>query len=127
MVAATEVWELALRTSWQQAPVWVDGDISPDNLLVKAVELSAVIDFCQLAVGDPSCDLAITWAFFKGKSRGVFKSNLPLDTDTWIHGRAWNLWKALIIAAGFTNPNCTGAAEPRRIIDEILVEHREHF
>ena len=58
---AFEVWEAALATTWNGLPVWVHGDISAGNLLVQEERLSAVIDFGQLAIGDPTCDLAIAW------------------------------------------------------------------
>ena len=118
--AATKVWETALATTWQNSPVWVHGDISAGNLLVQKGELSAVIDFGQLTVGDPACDLAIAWTFFKGKSREVFRKMLPLDDGTWDRGRGWTLWKALIIAAGLTNVIVSEVEQCSRIIDEVL-------
>lgn len=123
----TEVWETALATTWQETPVWIHGDISAGNLLVKEGKLSAVIDFGQLAVGDPACDLAITWTLFEGKSREIFRATLPLDPDTWARGRAWTLWKALIMAAGLTDSNAVEAREPWHIIDEVLAEHKQAF
>ena len=57
--AATALWERALATSSQNPPVWVHGDISPGNLVVKNGKLTAVIDFGQLTIGDPACDLTI--------------------------------------------------------------------
>jgi len=45
-----------------------------DNLLVKNGELSAVIDFGGMGVGDPACDLVIAWTFFKGDSRDAFRA-----------------------------------------------------
>lgn len=121
---ATEVWETALMTTWHGSPVWVHGDISPGNLLVKEGRLSAVIDFGMLAVGDPACDLAIAWTLFKGESRKVFRAMLPLDVGTWARGRAWSLWKALIVAAGLTETNAVEGAQSWHIIDEILADHR---
>ena len=122
VLAATEVWETALATTWQSPPVWVHGDISTGNLLIQEGRLSAVIDFGQLAVGDPACDLAIAWTLFKDESREVFYKTIPLDKDTWARGRAWTLWKALIIAAGLTDSNAIEANEPWRIIDEVLAD-----
>jgi aminoglycoside phosphotransferase (APT) family kinase protein len=52
-------------------------------LLVQNGKLSTVIDFGQLAVGDPDCDLAIAWTFLKDKNRETFRSTLSLDEDTW--------------------------------------------
>jgi len=121
---ATEVWKKALETAWQHSPVWVHGDIMAGNLLVQGGKLSAVIDFGGLAVGDPACDLAIAWKFFRGKSRETFREMLPLDAGTWARGRGWALWKALIIAAGFTETNAVEAAQPWRVIGEALADHR---
>ena len=50
VVAAAEIWETALATDWDKPPVWVHGDISLGNLLVKNGQLCAVIDFGQLTV-----------------------------------------------------------------------------
>ena len=122
---ATEVWEIALATSWQPAPVWFHGDIAVGNLLLQDGELSAVIDFGTSGVGDPACDLAIAWTLFeKGESREVFRAALPLDEGTWARGRAWTLWKALIVAAGIANTNAREATKSRQIIDEVLSDHR---
>ncbi len=121
---ATEVWEMALKTTWQDAPVWVHGDICAGNLLVQEGRLCGVIDFGQLAVGDPACDLAIVWTLFRGESRNVFRSMLPLDEGTWARGRGWALWKALGVAAGFTNPNNFESRQCWQIIEEVLSDFR---
>ena len=97
------LWKKALVTSWDKPAVWVHGDISTGNLIVEDGQLSAVIDFGQLAIGDPACDLAIAWTLFKDESRKIFRTTLALDANTWNRGRAWALWKALIVAAGFTS------------------------
>jgi aminoglycoside phosphotransferase (APT) family kinase protein len=121
--AAMKLWKEALATTWQQAPVWVHGDLSAGNLLVREGRLCAVIDFGQLAVGDPACDLVIAWTLFKGQSREVFRRELSLDAGTWLRGSAWTLWKALIVAAGFTNPGNAESAECWRIIKEVLADY----
>ena len=118
--AAKEIWETALATSWERPPVWVHGDISVGNQLVRDGTLAAVIDFGQLAVGDPACDLAIAWTLFHGESREVFRKTLDLDVGTWARGRAWTLWKALIIAAGIVGSNAVEGERCWRIIDEVL-------
>ncbi len=120
---ATEIWDRALNTHWNDLPVWVHGDISAGNLLVQNGKLSAVIDFGQLAVGDPSCDLMIAWTLFEGESRDAFRSILSLDSDTWDRARAWTLWKAMVVAAGFTNPSNHESARCWHIIDQVLIDH----
>ena len=122
-MAVTAVWERALESTWQGAPVWVHGDVSPGNLLVKDGQLSAVIDFGGLGVGDPACDLAIAWAFFRGESRDAFRSAHLLDDETWARSRGWALWKALIVMAGIARTNAIEASDYPFTVNEILNDH----
>lgn len=93
---ALEIWDRALSSKWTKQPVWVHGDISRGNILIKEGEIHAVIDFGLMNVGDPACDLAIAWTFFDRDSRQFFKEQLGLDEETCIRGMGWALWKALI-------------------------------
>jgi aminoglycoside phosphotransferase (APT) family kinase protein len=122
--AASEVWETALETTWQDPPVWFHGDIAWGNLLVKGGRLSAVIDFGTSGVGDPSCDLAISWILFGGESRDAFREALQPDDATWARGRGWTLWKALITLAEHIDTNPVEAVYARRAIDEVLADHK---
>lgn len=125
VTAVTDIWESALAMECVAPPVWVHGDISAGNLLVRDGRLSGVIDFGQLNVGDPACDLAIAWTLFKDSSRKVFRDNLALDAGTWMRGRGWTLWKALITAAGITEVNNVEAVQCWRIIEEVIRDYRE--
>lgn len=118
--AALHIWETALATTWRQPPVWVHGDISAGNLLARNGKLSAVIDFGGLAIGDPACDLVIAWKFFRKEARDVFKEKLPFDAGTWARGRAWALWKALILAAGIVESNPFEDEIAWATIEEVL-------
>ena len=122
--AVTEVWNAALASTWQSAPVWVHGDVAFDNLLVVNGELSAVIDFGGMGVGDPACDLVIAWTLFKGESRDAFRAAIPLDNDTWARARGWALWKALIICAPLPGINPLRVEESWRMINEVLADHK---
>ena len=122
--AATRVWESALDATWQGAPVWIHGDVASGNLLVKDGRLSAVIDFGCCAVGDPACDLVMAWTFFSGESREAFKATLGVDRATWARARGWALWKALITLAEHTDSNLEKSMEARRMISEILADHK---
>src|SRR5205814_1511736 len=100
------------------------GDISPGNLLAVNGRLNAVIDFGLMAVGDPACDLSIAWTLFRGESRRAFRETLALDEATWARGRAWTLWKALIVAAGYAKTNAVEMTRPLHVIEDILAERR---
>jgi aminoglycoside phosphotransferase (APT) family kinase protein len=93
--AAARVWDTALASTCEQAPVWVHGDLSASNMLVADGALHAVIDFGGVCVGDPAYDLVMEWEFFVGDSAAAFRRGLPLDEATWARGRGWALWKAL--------------------------------
>lgn len=122
--AATAVWDAALAATWHGPPIWFHGDVAWGNLLVQNGRLSAVIDFGTSGVGDPSCDLAITWTFFDGESREAFRAAIDVDDATWARGRGWTLWKALITVAGH-DANQAEAERSRRVIDDVLADYRK--
>ncbi len=122
---ATKIWNDALKTTWNKPSVWVHGDISAGNLLVQNGQLSAVIDFGGLAIGDPACDLAIAWTFFNNDARSIFKNKLQLDEATWSRGRAWALWKALIVSAELTDTNIVEKKHSWNTISEIINDYRK--
>jgi aminoglycoside phosphotransferase (APT) family kinase protein len=133
--AAAAVWDAALASTWQRAPVWLHGDVAGSNLLARDGVLSAVIDFGGLAVGDPACDLVMEWTFFAGDSAAEFRRGLRLDEATWARARGWALWKALLIIAEEKDGRGTvgsaarrfGWRAPREIVDLILADHaRSH-
>ena len=117
---AIRTWERSLATTWQRSPVWVHGDVSQGNLLVKNGRLAAVIDFGMLAIGDPACDLSIAWTLFRNESRNAFRATISLDPGTWARGRAWALWKALIAAAGLTTTNAVEASQCWTVLEQVL-------
>lgn len=121
--AVTAVWQAALEAKWCGAPVWVHGDVSSTNLLVRGGHLAGVIDFGCLAVGDPASDMTIAWTFLSGQSRQAFCAALPLDDATWARGRGWALWKSLITLADHKNTNLEKADRARCVIDEVLADH----
>lgn len=122
-VAVTEVWEAALQTTWQEDPVWVHGDLAPSNLLVRSGCLVAILDFGCSGVGDPACDLAISWTLLSRRSRAVFREHLAIDDSTWARGRGWTLWKALKILAHHRSDGSDEGKEARRIVDAVVAEH----
>ena len=94
--AALATWSRALDSRWQGNPVWVHGDIAAGNLLVLDGKLHAVIDFGQLAAGDPACDLTVAWTLLDQPGRAEFRAGLRLDELTWQRARGWALWKQLL-------------------------------
>jgi len=105
--ATLRSWEESLTTPvWDDAEVWVHGDLLPGNLLVVDGRVSAVIDWGGLNVGDPACDLQPAWNVFEGASRQRFRAELAVDAASWLRGRGWALYQAVSALAYYwdTNP-----------------------
>ncbi|MEA3020553.1 MAG: hypothetical protein QOI47_2077 [Actinomycetota bacterium] len=122
--AATSVWDAALGAPYAKEPVWLHGDVAQDNLLVRDGRLSAVIDFGTSAVGDPACDTVLAWTFLDGDSRDAFREHLPVDHDTWVRGRGWAIWKALITLAWNPQARPSFTHECERVLADVIVEHQ---
>ncbi|SDE12593.1 Predicted kinase, aminoglycoside phosphotransferase (APT) family [Paenibacillus sp. UNCCL117] len=118
----TEIWELALATSYHDAPVWLHGDVAVGNLLVKDGRLCGVIDFGTMGVGDPSSDLVMAWNFFDDASRQLFLNLMSADQDTVNRARGWALWKALITYA-WNEPASEASNWGKHVIDVIMREY----
>lgn len=133
VAGASEAWEIAVEARSEEPPVWAHGDITGTNLLVRGGRLAAVIDFGCSAVGDPACDTTIAWTFFRGESRALFKSQLPVDQATWARGRGWALWKALIaLVADLSTPGYADLAarrfgwrqSARQVVADVIADLR---
>ena len=85
--AAIRAWEVSSEAIFRGPPVWLHGDVSAGNLLVREGRLSAVIDFGCCAVGDPAYDFAIAWSLFDAKTRVLFREAAGMDAGTWTRGR----------------------------------------
>ena len=120
--STTTLWdELCNIDYWDRDPVWVHGDFLPGNILVKEGRLSSVIDFSDVGVGDPACDLVIAWSLFNHESRLIFKCNLEgIDENTWQRGRGWALSIAAIMLPYYKNTNPVLAKLARRILSQVL-------
>ena len=124
VATVTEAWEEALQTpAWHGSPVWIHGDLQPGNLLVQQGQLSAIIDFGGLGVGDPACDLMIAWNCLSAETREVFRAALEVDEATWARGRGWALSMGLIALPYYQNSNPVLANIARYAINEVLADH----
>ena len=123
--AVTAAWERDLSAPvWVEPPVWIHGDLSPDNLLALSGRLSGVIDWGGLAVGDPATDLLPAWNLFRSKSRGVFRDETQADDATWSRGRGLALSVALVALPYYLKSNPVIVRWARRMIDEVLDDHK---
>lgn len=124
LTPAIALWEELLRVpSWPQEPVWVHGDLLPVNILVQDNRLGAVIDFADMGLGDPACDLIVAWGLLGASSRKVLRGNLQgLDAAAWERSKGWALSIALIILPYYKNSNPGLISIARRMIENVLLD-----
>jgi len=92
------VWDrLVVTPRWPGPPLWIHGDLHPGNLLIADGELAAVIDFGDVASGDPATDLAVMWLLLPPEHRetlfnaaGRSRAN-AVDEQVWRRARGWAL------------------------------------
>jgi aminoglycoside phosphotransferase (APT) family kinase protein len=123
--AALAAWESALQApAWDGPPVWIHGDLQAGNLLARDGQLTGVIDFGGLGVGDPACDMMVAWTLFDRASRAAFRETIGVDEATWARGRGWALSFGLIALPYYvvTNPGLAGIA--RGAVGAVLGEDR---
>jgi aminoglycoside phosphotransferase (APT) family kinase protein len=123
--AVTAVWEAALRApEWKHPPVWIHGDLDARNLLVEHGQLSAVIDWGCLGVGDPACDVMVAWKVLSAETRDIFRTALSVDEATWARGRGWALSQSLGALSYYTlETNAVLVREAQRWMTEVLADH----
>jgi aminoglycoside phosphotransferase (APT) family kinase protein len=120
--AMTELWETALDTpEWDRPPVWFHGDFHTGNLLTDNSRLSAVIDFGELGIGDPACDLTIAFTLMSAETRATFRTALHVDDATWTRGRGWALATGLNAYTSYAAVNPHVATQTTRQITQALI------
>lgn len=121
--AVTAAWDAALRVpDWSGEPVWIHGDLIAGNLLFDGGQLSGVIDFGGVGVGDPAWDTIVAWTFLSAGSRDVFRAALSVDDVTWARGRGLALSWALIALPYYLETFPGIVRNARYTIGEVLAE-----
>lgn len=121
--AVTAAWQACLQAPpWQGQPVWTHGDLLPPNLLLAQGQLTAVIDFGNLGVGDPAVDVIPAWSVLGKTGRRVFRAALGVDDAAWLRGQGFALHQALLIIPYYRETNPAFAAMALRTLSEIVAD-----
>ena len=101
---------------------WLHGDLVPDNILLSEGQLSAVIDWGGLGVGDPAIELLPAWNLFRGASREAYREALGLDDATWARGRGLALSTSIVALPYYINTLPVRAKRAIEVIREVLAD-----
>ncbi len=127
-VAVLALWERVLSTRpYAGPPSWIHGDLHPGNLLLSGGRLAAVLDFGDLAAGDPATDLSVAWMWLPPSARSIFRASArgefdPLDDDTWMRARGWALALGLVFLASARDDELMSALG-RATVDAALSDN----
>ncbi|HEX7443805.1 MAG TPA: aminoglycoside phosphotransferase family protein [Acidimicrobiales bacterium] len=122
--ALLAVWDAGLNAPrWDGPAVWVHGDLSGGNLLVRRGRLSGVIDWGGLIAGDPAVELMVSWSLFDAESRSVYRDALGfVDDAMWLRGRAWAISAAIQALPYYRDTNPDIVARSWRVVREVLAD-----
>jgi aminoglycoside phosphotransferase (APT) family kinase protein len=102
-----------------EPPCWVHGDLYACHLIVDtAHRLCGVIDWGDVAVGDPALDLSIAFSFLPPKARDRFREVYgPIDDATWDRAR----FRALHYGAALVDSAAGSGEETMRAAGEYAL------
>lgn len=119
-----EEWERALAAPpWDGPPTWHHGDLDARNWLVRDGRISGVIDWGEMGVGDPACDVMVAWKLHSAAARDAFREALDVDDATWARARGWVVSQAVAALAYYTpETNPTLYSEAQAWLELVLSE-----
>jgi aminoglycoside phosphotransferase (APT) family kinase protein len=121
--AVTAAWEVALDAPvWDRPLVWIHGDLDARNLLVRERQITGVVDWGAVCIGDPACDVKVAWAVLDAHTRPIFRELLEIDDAMWARGRGWALSQAMIALPYYLHTYPVIVQEAWRWLGEALAD-----
>ena len=114
------LWEEAARLPPDVPPTWVHGDLHARNVLVQHGRICAVIDWGDMARGDPAVDLAATWMLLPEPDRReqLMSRCAGASLQTWSRARGLAMLYALnVLRAGDPEHQEAGLSTLQRLRD----------
>lgn len=122
LARALACWDAALRADpWPDPPVWVHGDLLPGNVVVRDGRIAGVIDWSPLGVGDPACELMITWSL-PAPVRQLLRAELAVDDHTWARAKGWVIEQAVPFIPYYEATLPDAVAVTRRRLTAMLAD-----
>lgn len=96
---------LHAKSSSTEEECLIHGDLFFPHLLLHEGQLSGVIDWGDMHIGDPAMDFGVVFQFLPPKNRTAFLNAYPpLSTDTLLRARLWGAYSSItLIWYGYHN------------------------
>ena len=122
---ATE-WKRALvAPAWDGPPVWHHSDLDARNWLTRGERICGVIDWGDMGVGDPACDVMVAWKLHSSAARDAFREALPTNEATWERARGWVVSQAIAALAYYTTENSPTLYREAEMWLELVISERD--
>jgi aminoglycoside phosphotransferase (APT) family kinase protein len=98
-----QIWREAVEVEVDVGPTWIHGDLHARNLLSVDGRISGVIDWGDMARGDPATDLCSIWMLLPdiASRRAAMDAYGPASDLTWRRARGWAVaYGAVLMDAG---------------------------
>ena len=116
--ALRRTWETALAAPIDLPRTWFHGDLHGRNVLVRDGRFAAVIDWGDVAGGDPACDLAAVWMLLpQPEARRAAMAAYVASDATWARARGWAALMAVMLLSITDNPRMP--AMGRQIVERL--------
>jgi len=118
------VWQDALAAQIDVGPTWIHGDLHPRNVLADAGELAGVIDWGDVAAGDPATDLAVIWMLFSDPRarREVLAAYGPISEATARRAKGWAVGFGVILLETGMADDPRHAAVGERTLRQVVAD-----
>jgi len=73
-------------------------------------------------VGDPAVDLLPAWNVFDRDSRPRFRAGLGADDASWLRGRGWALYQAVLALPYYWDTNPGMVRQASRALAHVLAD-----
>jgi aminoglycoside phosphotransferase (APT) family kinase protein len=99
--AMVALWNEAAAVPIDAPRSWVHGDLHARNVLTHQGALAAVLDWGDVAGGDPAADLAAVWMLLPHEAdRRAVMAAYPASEATWIRAHGWAVQMAVMVGVG---------------------------
>jgi aminoglycoside phosphotransferase (APT) family kinase protein len=99
------VWTAASAAPIDAPRTWLHGDLHGRNVLTRGGRLAAVIDWGDLAAGDPACDLAAIWMLLpQSDARARALAAYRPSAASELRARGWAALMGVMLASITDNP-----------------------
>lgn len=119
-----DIWEDGLAAPLDVAPTWIHGDLHARNVVVSDGEIAGVIDWGDLAAGDPATDLAAFWTVLPTRETRLraMRAYGSVSDAILRRARGWAVFLGIVLLdtglADHPQHAAMGAAILRRLRDE---------